>query len=56
MRTVFKFESPGALAVALVDLDLDIRLIRPGDRLTGLSLGDAEFTSLKIFLQKHALD
>jgi GNAT superfamily N-acetyltransferase len=36
-------------------LDVDIRPIRPGDRLTGLSLGDQKFTPLKIFLQRHAL-
>ncbi|HVQ08432.1 MAG TPA: GNAT family N-acetyltransferase [Allosphingosinicella sp.] len=35
---------------------MDVRLIRPGDRLRGLSLGDPAFTPLKIFLQKHALD
>lgn len=39
-----------------MDLDLDIRLIRPGDRLTGLSLGHADFTPLKTFLQRHALE
>lgn len=38
------------------ELDLDIRLIEPGDRLTGMSLGDATFTPLKIFLQRHALE
>jgi len=42
--------------VALLDLDLDVRLIQPGDRLTGLSLGDAEFTPLKTFLQRYAHD
>jgi GNAT superfamily N-acetyltransferase len=31
-------------------------LIEPGDRLTGLRLGDAAFTPLKTFLQKHALE
>jgi len=38
------------------DLDLDVRLIRPGDRLTGMSLGDPAFTPLKTFLQKHSLE
>lgn len=33
--------------------DIEIRKIEPGDRLTGLSLGE-EFTPLKIFLQRHA--
>lgn len=36
-------------------LDIEIRAIRAGDRLTGLSLGDQKFTPLKIFLQRHAL-
>jgi GNAT superfamily N-acetyltransferase len=39
-----------------VELDLDIRLIEAGDRLTGMSLGDQAFTPLKTFLQKHALE
>lgn len=34
--------------------DIEIRQIRPGDKLTGLSLGDAAFNPLKIFLKKHA--
>jgi hypothetical protein len=38
----------------VADLDVEIRQIAPGDRLTGLSLGDAQFTALKTFLQKHA--
>jgi GNAT superfamily N-acetyltransferase len=29
-------------------------LIEAGDRVTGLSLGDPDFTPLKLFLQKHA--
>ncbi|WP_316228623.1 GNAT family N-acetyltransferase [Bradyrhizobium sp. SZCCHNR1045] len=33
---------------------IEIRQIRPSDRLTGLSLGDPVFLPLKIFLQKHA--
>lgn len=36
------------------DLEIVVRQIEPGDRLTGLSLGDSAFTPLKIFLQKHA--
>jgi GNAT superfamily N-acetyltransferase len=36
------------------DLELSIKKIEPGDRLSGLSLGDASFTPLKIFLKKHA--
>lgn len=39
-----------------MDLDLDIRLIAQGDRLTGMSLGDAAFTPLKNFLRRHALE
>lgn len=35
-------------------IDIEIRQIRPGDRFTGLSLGDNRFTALKTFLQKHA--
>lgn len=34
--------------------DVEIRAIQPGDRLTGLSLGDAKFTPLKTFVQRHA--
>jgi GNAT superfamily N-acetyltransferase len=40
----------------LNELDLVIRLIEQGDRLSGLSLGDAALTPLKTFLQKHALE
>lgn len=36
------------------DVKVTIRLIEAGDRLTGLSLGDAAFTPLKTFLQRHA--
>lgn len=36
------------------DNPLEIRQIEPGDRLTGLSLGDQKYTPLKTFLQKHA--
>jgi GNAT superfamily N-acetyltransferase len=39
-----------------VELDLDIRLIQQGDRLTGMSFGDPAFTPLKTFLQKHSLE
>jgi GNAT superfamily N-acetyltransferase len=39
--------------VADEELPFEVRLIEPGDRLTGLSLG-AEFTALKTFLQRHA--
>lgn len=35
-------------------INIEIRRIRPGDRLTGLSLGDVRFTALKTFLQRHA--
>lgn len=35
-------------------IEIEIRQIQPGDKLTGLSLGDARFAPLKIFLQKHA--
>lgn len=34
--------------------DIEIKQIEPGDNLAGLSLGDAAFTPLKIFLKKHA--
>jgi GNAT superfamily N-acetyltransferase len=37
-------------------IELEVRRIEVGDRLTGLSLGDAAFTPLKIFLQKRALE
>jgi len=40
---------------AFGDIDIEVRHIRPGDRFTGLSLGDGNFTALKIFLQRHAL-
>jgi GNAT superfamily N-acetyltransferase len=35
-------------------LGVVIKQIGPGDRLTGLSLGNPAFTPLKTFLQKHA--
>jgi GNAT superfamily N-acetyltransferase len=34
--------------------EIEIRQIQAGDKLTGLSLGSAQFTPLKTFLQKHA--
>jgi GNAT superfamily N-acetyltransferase len=39
----------------LAALDLEVRPIRVGDRLRGLSLGDAAFAPLKTFLQRDAL-
>lgn len=36
------------------EIDLTIKKIEPGDKLTGLSLGNQEFAILKTFLQKHA--
>lgn len=33
---------------------VEIRLIKPGDRLTGLSLGDQAYAPLKTFVQRHA--
>jgi GNAT superfamily N-acetyltransferase len=46
------------LATPVQDLpaDLQLRELEPDDQVTGLSLGDARFTPLKIFLQKHAKD
>lgn len=35
-------------------LAVNLKQIEPGDRLTGLSLGDAAFAPLKTFLQRHA--
>lgn len=40
--------------MAGADLDLRIKQIEPGDKLSGLSLGDPAFTPLKTFLRKHA--
>ncbi len=37
-----------------MDDEFDLRLIEPGDSVTGLSLGDADFQPLKSFLQKKA--
>lgn len=34
--------------------EFELRLIEPGDRVTGLSLGHADFLPLKMFLQKKA--
>lgn len=39
---------------ARADREVEIRSIRPDDALTGLSLGGAAFTPLKIFAQRHA--
>lgn len=39
---------------AFDQLDIEIRAIRPDDRLTGLKLGEAKFTPLKAFLQQNA--
>ena len=36
--------------------ELFLREIQPGDKLTGLSLGRAEFTPLKAFLRNDAID
>jgi GNAT superfamily N-acetyltransferase len=36
------------------DIQLELREIGVGDRVTGLSLGDEAFTPLKIFVQRHA--
>lgn len=37
-----------------VERQIEIKQIEPGDKLTGLSLGDAAYAPLKVFLQKHA--
>ena len=36
-------------------LDIEIRPTQPGDRLTGLSLGDPDHVPLKTYLRRHAL-
>lgn len=36
------------------ELEIEIRAIRPADKLRGLSLGDPVFAPLKTFAQKHA--
>ncbi|WP_081784698.1 GNAT family N-acetyltransferase [Nitratireductor aquibiodomus] len=36
------------------DVDLELRAIEPGDKVTGLSLGDPDFQPLKTFLQRDA--
>lgn len=36
------------------DGDLEFRLIEPGDRVTGLSVGHADFSPLRKFIQKDA--
>lgn len=40
--------------MASEDFSVIIKQIGPGDKLTGLSLGNPAFTPLKTFLQKHA--
>lgn len=39
---------------AKAELNVEVRPIQPGDRLTGLSLGHASFAPLKTFVQRHA--
>ena len=39
---------------AKAEPQVEIRPIQPGDRLTGLSLGDEAFAPLKTFVQRHA--
>jgi GNAT superfamily N-acetyltransferase len=34
--------------------EIEVKQLEPGDKVTGLSLGDAAFTALKTFFQKHA--
>ena len=34
--------------------DFELRLVGPGDKVTGLSLGHEDFTPLKTFVQKHS--
>lgn len=41
--------------MAGAELEIAIKQIEPGDRLSGLSLGHEDFTPLKTFLQKRAL-
>lgn len=36
------------------DAQVDLRPLEPSDKVTGLKLGDAAFTPLKTFFQKHA--
>jgi ribosomal protein S18 acetylase RimI-like enzyme len=40
--------------VADQELTLELRSIEPGDRVTGLSVGDEAFLPLKTFLRRHA--
>lgn len=40
---------------AQAEPDVEVRPVRPGDTLTGLSLGHVDFAPLKIFIQRHAL-
>lgn len=39
----------------MADLDLTVKAIEAGDKLTGLSLGHQDFAPLKAFIQRHAL-
>ena len=39
----------------MTDTELQVRLIEPGDKLTGLSLGHADFQPLKTFAKRDAL-
>jgi GNAT superfamily N-acetyltransferase len=39
---------------SVADSEIVIKQIEPGDRLTGLKLGDEAYAPLKIFLQRHA--
>lgn len=42
------------MATAAASQDVVLREIRPEDSVSGLSLGDQQFTPLKTFLKKHA--
>jgi hypothetical protein len=37
-----------------IDINLELRELRPGDRVTGLSIGEPVFLPLKTYLQKEA--
>ncbi len=43
-----------AVKPATKPLNIKVKQIEAGDKLTGLSLGDADFTPLKTFVQRHA--
>ncbi|MBC2887291.1 GNAT family N-acetyltransferase [Brucella intermedia] len=38
------------------EFEVELRLIEPSDKVTGLSLGSEEFTPLKMFIQRKAKD